>query len=71
MVERVANDRGCRSASRPDSMRTSELMLDGLKGGGPPSDFGEIRRAETEAVAAATRRFGWNARDVRLTTPST
>lgn len=48
-----------------DSMRTSELMLEGLKGGGPPIDFGEIRRAETEAVAAATRPIGWNARDPR------
>jgi hypothetical protein len=48
-----------------DSTRTTELMLEGMNGGGPPIDFAEVRRSEIEAVAEATRRFGWNARNVQ------
>jgi hypothetical protein len=50
---------------RLDLSQTTPLLLERMAGRGPPIDFGELRRAESEAVAEATRAFGWTARDLR------
>lgn len=47
------------------SMRTSALILDIIQGARLPIDLAEVRRVEAETVVAATRRFGWSARDLR------